>query len=184
MLNKSFEEMGISPGYGFKKLLFSSVANALVVQTRSTGRNWRPERLYFRRAASDKYRSIGQPAELTSQEFPFVHPSRPLLAYNSLQHRFDLDAQGNEQHGADWHSLTIFDLESGTEIASLDEGTLHLPTDVTRGWLASIVGFSDAGLFVTAGLSKNSGRMDYFIAKIDPEQRRLDPVTALPAVFM
>jgi hypothetical protein len=184
MLNKSFEEMGISPGYGFKKLLFSSVANSLVVQTRSAGRNWRPERLYFRHVTSHKYRSIGQPAELTSQEFPFLHPSKPLLAYNSQQHRFDLDAQGNEQHVADWHSLTIFDLDSGTEIASLDEGILDLPTDVTRGWIASIVGFSEAGLFVTAGLSTSASRMDYSIAKIDFEQRSLQPVTALPAVFM
>ncbi len=86
MLNRSFEEMGIPPGYGFKQLLFSPVANTVVVQTQSAGHNWRPERLYFRKAESDKYRNIGEPGDLTSQEFPFAHPSKPLLAYNSLQH--------------------------------------------------------------------------------------------------
>jgi hypothetical protein len=89
MLNRSFQEMGIPPGYGLKELLFSPVANALVVQMQPSGGNWRPERLYFRHTTSDKYRPIiGEPDHLTSQEFPFVQPTKPLLAYNSMQHRF------------------------------------------------------------------------------------------------
>src|SRR3979411_3301662 len=116
MFNRSFEEMGIPSGYGFKQLLFSPVANALVVQTQSTGHNWRPERLSFRPGATDKYRTIGEPGDLISQEFPFIHSSKPLLAYNSMQPRLPLGAQGEEQHSGDWDSLKLFNLESGAEI--------------------------------------------------------------------
>ena len=47
MLNRSFEEMGIPPGYGFRQLLFSPVTSVLVVRAQSSGINWRPERLIF-----------------------------------------------------------------------------------------------------------------------------------------
>jgi hypothetical protein len=90
MLHRSFEEMGIAPGYRFKQLLFSPAANALVVQAHSSGKHWRPERLYFRHVESDKYTSVGQPADLISQDSPFVHSSKPLLAYNCLKHRFSV----------------------------------------------------------------------------------------------
>jgi len=133
MFNRSFQEMGIPSGYGFKQLLFSPAANALVAQTQSAGHNWRPERLYFRYAASDKYRNIGEPGDLTSQEFPFLHSSKPLLAYNSMQHRFTVDAQGEERHSGDWDSLKLFNLESGVEIDSINQDTLRLPPGVVRG---------------------------------------------------
>src|SRR6266850_6329957 len=123
MFNKSFEEMGIPPGYGFRQLLFSPVVNTVIVQMQSASRNWRPERLCFRQAGSDKYRSIGAPGDLISQEFPFVHPSKPLLAYNSNQHRFRVDDQGEERHSGNWDSLNIFNLESGVEVASINQGT-------------------------------------------------------------
>jgi len=184
MFNKSFEEMGIPSGYGFKELVFSPVANALVVQMQSAGNSWRPERLYFRQLSSDKYRNIGEPGDLTSQEFPFVHSSKPLLAYNSMQHRFTLDAQGEEQHSGDWDSLKLFNLELGVEIDSINEDNLHLPTGVVRGWISDIVAFGDSGLFVKAGLSKDRSRMDYVVAEVDVVQRSLKPIVTLPATFI
>jgi hypothetical protein len=184
MLNKSFEEMGIPPGYGFKQLLYSPVVNTMVAQTQSAGRNWCPERLYFRRAASDVYRSIGKPGDLISQEFPFLHPSKPLLAYNSMRHRFTLDAEGKERHSGDWDSLIVFNLESEAEVASISQDTLHWPPGVVKGWISRIVAFGDAGLFVQAGLSENVSRMDYFVAEVDFTLRVLKPIAALPATFM
>ena len=176
--------MGIPSGYGFKQLLFSPVANALVLQTQSAGHNWRPERLYYRHTASEKYQNIGEPGDLTSQEFPFVHTSKPLLAYNSMQHRFTLDAQGGERHGGDWDSLKLFNLELGVEIDSINQDVLHLPTGVVRGWISRLVAFGDSGLFVQAGLSKDGSRMDYVVAELDLPQRILKPIAALPATFM
>jgi hypothetical protein len=184
MFNRSFEEMGIASGYGFKQLLFSPVAKALVVQTQSAGHNWRPERLYFRPVASDKYRNIGEPGDLISQEFPFLHSSKPLLAYNSMQHRFTLDPQGEERHSGDWDSLKLFNLESGVEIDSVNQDTLHLPPGIVRGWISRIVAFCDSGLFVQAGLSKDGSRMDYVVAELDFAQRALKPVAVLPATFI
>jgi hypothetical protein len=184
MWNRSFQEMGLPPGYGLKQLLFSPAANALGVQAQSAGLNWRPERLYFRYVESDKYQCVGQPADLTSQDFPFVHPSKPLLAYNSMQHRFTVDAQGEERHSGDWDSLRLFDLKLGAEVDSINQDTLHLPTGVVRGWISSLVSFGDSGLFVQAGLSKDGSRMDYVVAEVDLAQRILKPVVALPATFI
>ena len=94
MFPTTFQDMGIPIGYAFKQLLFSPIANILVLQTCAAEDNWRPERLYFRQTVWDKYRLVGSPGDLVSQESPFVHPSKPLLAYNSLQHEFSLDAEG------------------------------------------------------------------------------------------
>ena len=81
MFGKTFEEMGIPPEYAFRQLLFSPVANALVLQVGSGRDNWRPERLYFRHSEWDKYPLIGNPGDLVSQDSPFVHSSRPLQLF-------------------------------------------------------------------------------------------------------
>ncbi len=179
----SFEEMGIPPEYAFKQLLFSPMASALVLQTCSAKDNWRPERLYFRHSDWDKYRPVGNHADLISQDSPFVHPSKPLLAYNSMQHNFSLDAEGKEFHSGDWHSLEIVSLESGSTVRSTTQDTLRLPPGFTRGWVCDIVAFGDTGLFVKAGLSKSGHSFGYFVAELDVAQV-LKPIVELPAVFM
>jgi hypothetical protein len=198
MWSRSFQEMGIPPGYGFKQLLFSPAAKAVVVQAQSAGKSWRPERLYFRHVGEEKYASIGPPAELVSQEFPFVHPSKPLLAYNCLKHHFSLDAQGEERHSADWHSLNLYDLDSGVEVDSINPETLTLPAGIVRGWISTIVAFSDSGLFVQRRLVQvqrfrtvRTGRLvqgkqsdGLRCAEVGLPQHVLTPVVALPATFM
>ena len=176
--------MGIPPGYGFKQLLFGPVANALVVQTESAGSGWRPERLYFRYTAWDKYRPIGEPGDLYSQESPFVHPSRPLVAYNCLKHYFFADGSGVEINAANWDSVKIFDLERGKEVESIDQQSVHLPAGIVSAWVADLVAFSEAGLFVKAGFSEHPSSMDYFVAALDVAERTLKPIVPLPASFM
>ena len=183
MFPTTFQDMGIPAGYAFKQLLFNPTANVLVLQTCSAEDNWRPERLYFRQTEWDKYRLVGSPGDLVSQESPFVHPSKPLLAYNSLQHKFSMDADGQEQHHGDWHSLQIFSFESGSVTRSITPDTLRLPVGFTRSWICEIVAFGDSGLFVKASLSKSGSSFGYFIAELDVEQN-LKPLFELPAVFM
>lgn len=183
MLHKSFEEMGIPSGYGFKQLFFSPVANALVLQTCSASEGWRPERLYFRHTDSEEYRLVGIPDDLASQESPFVHPSKPLLAYVSVQHAFSLDADGRERHSGRWDSLHVVGLENVAEVHSVNEQTLRLPNGINRGWICEIVAFGDSGLFVKAALSKHESSFEYFIAELDALQG-LRPIAALSAVFM
>lgn len=156
------------------------------MQAQSAERNWRPERLYFRHIESDQYKPIGEPSDLVSQDDPFVHPSKPLVAYNSLKHRFSLDAQGKERHSADWECLTVYNLESGMELDSIDPDTLRLPTGIARGWISGLVAFTDMGLFVQAGLSKSKegGSMDYAVAELDLSGHVLKPIAPLPATFM
>jgi hypothetical protein len=183
MFPTTFQDMGIPAGYAFKHLLFSPTANVLVLHACSAEDNWRPERLYFRQTVWNKYRLVGNPGDLVSQESPFVHPTEPLLAFNSLRHEFLLDTDGQEQHHGDWHSLQLLSLESGSVIRSITPDTLRLPVGVTRGWICEIVAFGAAGLFVKAGLSKNESSIVYCIAELDVEQN-LKPLFELPAVFM
>src|ERR1700730_789817 len=96
MFSKPFEEMGIPQGYGFKPLLFSPFAKALVLQTCSAMDNWRPERLLYRHLAWDRYSIIANLDHLISQESPFLHSSKPLVAYVSTQHQFSLDEEGKK----------------------------------------------------------------------------------------
>ncbi len=183
MFATSFEEMGIPAGYGFKQLLFSPTANALVLQTCSARDNWRPERLFFRHLAWDQYRIIGSPDDLISQESRFLHPSKPLLAYVSAQHRFSLDEEGKERHHGNWNGLHIVNLESGSETQSVSEESIILPAGTKHGWICDIVSFGDSGLFVKAALSKNEALVEYFVAELDAAQN-VKPIASLPAVFM
>jgi len=184
MWNKSFQEIGLPAGYGFKQLLFSPAAKALVIQAQSAASNWRPERLYVRKLNSDRYEPIGQPDDLTSQDYPFLHSSKPLLAYNSMQHHFSMDAQDEERHSADWESLRLYDLESSVEVNCMNAENLTLPPGIVRGWISRLVAFCDSGLFVQAGLSKDGSRMDYVVAEIDFLNHILTPLAALPATFI
>ncbi len=184
MFSKSFTDMEIPAGYGLKQLLFSPAAKVLVVQTQSGGANWRPERLYFRHGDWDKYLPVGTPGDLISQESPFVHQSKPLLAYNSVQHLFTVDAEGEERHSGDWDSLKIFDLENQIEVVSIDPKTLQLPPGITRAWICEVVAYGDFGLFVKAGSSSGQFPMDYFVAELDIRDRTFKPLVSLPAVFM
>jgi hypothetical protein len=183
MFPTSFEEMGIPAGYGFKQLLFSPVANALVLQANSARDNWRPERLFFRHLAWHRYRTIGNPDDLISQESPFLHSSKPLLAYISMKHEFLLDEEGKERHHGNWHGLHIVNLESGSETQSVSEESITLPAGTKHGWICEIVSFGDSGLFVKAALSKNETLVEYFIAELDAVQN-VKPIATLPAVFM
>ena len=178
----TFDEMGIPAGYGFKRLLFCPVANALVLQTCSARDNWRPERLLFRHLTWERYRPIGKPDDLISQESPFVHPSKPLLAYVSAQHQFSLE-EGKERHSGNWNGLHIVNLENGSEAVSVSEKSITLPTGTKRGWICEIVSFGDSGLFVNVALSKNETLVEYFVAELDAAQN-VKPIGALPAVFM
>ena len=179
----SFEQVGIPVGYGFKQLLFSPVANTLVLQTCSASDNWRPERLYFRQIDWDQYRAIEVANDLISQESPFIHPSKPLLAFVSVQHQFAVDGEGRELHSGNWHSLQILNVATGAEVQSVNESNLRLPVGAKRGWVCEIVAFGDSGLFVKAAMSKGDHSFEYFIAELDTSMS-LKPLATLPAVFM
>ena len=179
----SFEHVGIPIGYGFKQLLFSPVANTLVLQTCSASDSWRPERLYFRHTDWEQYRPIEVANDLVSQESPFIHPSKPLLAFVSVQHQFGVDGEGRELHSGNWDSLQIVNITTGTELQSVNEANLQLPVGTKRGWICEIVAFGDSGLFVKAALSKSERSFEYFIAELDTSMA-LKTLAALPGIFM
>jgi hypothetical protein len=70
-------------------------------------------------------------------------------------------------------------------VKSINRETLTLPPGIERGWISGIVAFSDSGLFVKAGLSKEgSSRMDYVVAELDLSRHALTPIATLPATFI
>jgi hypothetical protein len=69
-------------------------------------------------------------------------------------------------------------------VESINPETLTLPPGIVRGWISTLVGFTDSGLLVQAGLSKESSRMDYVVAEVDLSEPVLKPMAALPATFM
>jgi len=95
-----------------------------------------------------------------------------------------VDAQGEERHSGDWESVNIYNLESGAEVESINRDTLSLPTGIVRGWISTLVGFGDSGLFVQAGLSKDGSRMDYVVAELELSRHVLKPIVSLPATFV
>ncbi len=186
MLYKSFEEMGIPPGYGFKRLLFCPAVDTLVVQTQSIA-NWRPERLYARPIVGERYESIGTPAELVSQEDPVLSPSHSLLAYNTLLHSFRLDSEGNELHGGDWQAIRVVDLRLGTETHVIDRETLHLPDRDIEVWIDSLLAFAECPevLHVVAALKRASSfTVERYVSELQLSSGLVRPLANLPASFL
>jgi hypothetical protein len=171
MFHKSFVDLGISPGYGFKQLLFCPSANALVVQAQSATSSWRPDRLYFRQVTAERYDPVGTDY-LFSQEDPVLAPSRPVLAYRANVHSFALDAAGVERHSAKWDSIRVFDLHARAETCVVSARTIQFPDGVTNGWISGLLAFAENEngdvLHVVAGLSRNGDQsMDYYLSELN-----------------
>ncbi|HWZ45230.1 MAG TPA: hypothetical protein VNW97_17285 [Candidatus Saccharimonadales bacterium] len=157
----------------------------MVVQTQSVS-SWRPERLYFRTVTDERYIAIGCPY-LMSQEYPVLAAARPLLAYNTMLHGFELDAEGDERHFGNWDAVRIFDLQTHGEVSFIGEQTIRFPDGVTDGWISQLVAFAGRGdlLHVIAGLSRDGLRsMEYCLAELDIQSHAVRPLALLPAVFM
>jgi hypothetical protein len=156
MSHKSFEDIGIPPGYGFKRLLFNPPTQTIIVHVEAV-RHWRPERLYLRSVASERYTAIGSPGDMISQECPVTSNSQPLLAYIAIRHKFDVDAGGEERHSGNWESLNLVNLMDGTDRSMVDFRTIGFPTEVTRGWVASLLSFGSGPhlLHVVCALQKS-----------------------------
>jgi hypothetical protein len=185
-MNRSFEEMGMAKGYGFKRLLFCAPANTLVVQTQPI-QGWRPDRLYIRPASGEQYQAIGSPAELVSQEDPAVSSVDPLLAYNTLRHSFRADEDGNELHGANWEAIRVIDLTSGAEIRVVDRDRVHFPDPEIYIWSLQVLAFAQASetLHVVVGFSRNQTfPISHYIAELHLPTGLVRPLTNLPATFL
>ena len=185
MLHKNFQEMGIPAGYGFKHLLYCAAADTLIVQTQPL-QGWRPERLYARKVQDERYRPIGSPEKLVSQEYPVTCPGHPLLAYNTLTHSFRSDEEGNEQHGADWQAVRVIDLVTQAESFVVDRETLHLADLETRVWISSLLSFTDHSdcLHVVAAFTRNQAAVNHYVSELHLPSGLVRPIAQLPAAFL
>ena len=189
MPKRTYQQLGIPEGYGFKKLLYVPSSKLIVVQVKSWPHDWRnPDRLFLRGIDETAYRPIGTPAEMASQESPTLHPVRPLLAYISDVHSFSRDIHGVEHAGGDWSFLEVTDLIGSTS-TTVTQSTLKIPAPYLDGWITGILSFGDSeSLFVIAAVkvrvSEDFNRIDYFIAELDLKTHALSLVTHLPATFM
>jgi hypothetical protein len=184
MLHKSFEDLGIPPKYGFKHLLFCPSANVLVVQTQSGTDDWRPERLYYRATAAERYLPVAQDSDLVSHEDPVVAISRPLLAYRTSLHNFFADAEGLQRHGANWESVRVFDLQARADIHVIDSRKIKFPQKTTYGSISNLLGFAESGdiLHVVAALSDDEQlTTNYFLSELNMQTGVVRPLATLPA---
>ncbi len=186
MLHKTFEEMGIPAGYGFKQLLYCSIADTLIVQTQPV-QGWRPERLYARKQQEERYAPIGLPGDLISQDDPVVCAGHPLLAYNTMSHSFRADAEGKELHGANWEAIRVVDLSTRQETHVVDRETLHLADPETEVWISQVLSFAQnaESLHVVAAFSRDKGlTTNYYVAELHLPTGLVRPIAQLPAAFL
>jgi hypothetical protein len=186
MLHKSFEEMGIPSGYGFRKLLYCASAGVLIVQTQPL-QGWRPDRLLARSSSAERYEPIGTPDEVVSQDDPVVSCSHPLLAYNSMRHSFRLDEEGKELHAATWEAVRVLDLTGGRETHVVDRETLHLPDRTLDVWIVSLLGFADSHecLHIVAGFSREyPSNISHYVSELHLPSGLVRPLVNLPAAFL
>ncbi len=184
-MHKSFDEMGIPKGYGFKRLLFCAPANTLVVEIEALS-HWRPARLYSRASGVERYEPIGTPSELLSQEDPAVSLSHPLLAYNTLRNSFTIDAEGNELHSGNWEAIRVCDLSAGKEVHVVDRETLHLPDRNTEVWIPHLLSFTPnpETLHVVAAFRRDQPHVNYYVSELHLPTGLVRPITSLPAAFL
>jgi len=185
-MHKNLQELGISPGYGFRKLLFCAQASILVVQAQPTG-GWRPDRLFARPVSGERYQPLGAPAEMVSQEDPVLSPSHPLLAYNTELHSFRLDEEGNEQHFGNWKAIRVLDLSTGSETHVVDRETLHLPDSETEVWVSRLLSFAERAEtvhIVAAVRRRDAYTVDYYVSELHLSSSLIRPLAHLPAVFL
>ena len=185
MMHKSFEEMGVPAGYGFKNLLYCAAAETLIAQLQPL-QGWRPERLYVRSNGSERYEPLGTPEEMVSQDDPIVLCSHPLLAYNNLRHSFSSNEEGEELHGGKWEAVRVFDLRSRTEKYLVDRETLHLPDRNLEVWVSSLLGFADHEcLHVVAAFCREFPyNINHYVSELHLPTGLVRPMVNLPATFL
>src|SRR3972149_1135496 len=100
-----WKEMGIPAGYGPKTILYNPPSRRVVVELRSVGDEYLPNRLYMRHEDDAEYHQIGFPEAEISYESPVVLLTQPTLFFNANR-----IVRSDNHVGGNWEAVHSFDL--------------------------------------------------------------------------
>lgn len=180
-----WDEIGIPVGYGPERLVYNAASETIIIELRSVGQEFSPNRVYMRKIQSPRYEPI-RPFEPMEGCHSFVTSSeRPTLFYLS-----ERVTKRDDYYGGDWLGLYAFDIVSRTETKIVDEDTLILPAPYHRGWVSALVSASEDGktLTVIVGMtvenhSPGFQMVNYQLAYMDLGTKHLHFISQLKGAF-
>jgi hypothetical protein len=182
----TFQDLGIPPQYGFERLLYSPSAGTVVAQARWADRGFRPRLLFVRDVNEEHYTPVGMHEEMLDQGSPQVSLAKPWLAFITARFQIGKDASGEERIGGNPEDVKVFDLSLRSDVLTIPMGNLVLPSDMTDGWISSLLSFSESAdaLYAVAALSRNRRTtMEYYLSRLELTSSRVEIIALLRTPF-
>lgn len=190
-LRKGWSKYGIPSNYAYPELVYNSVAETLIVEVSSVGKQWAPTRLSYRHKNSSTYTQLGTPADDTSYESVVSAANRPLIAFNSLKWTVRLDEEGQKRVAGDWAAAHIYDLKSHQITQTITSENLRSDEQGSRLWVCGLDHLAPGAetLYLRAAQKYgakdgHSGRAEYFLAELDLHDLTLKKICPLPGTFL
>jgi hypothetical protein len=186
-----WSKYGIPSHYAYPELVYNSVAQTLIVEVSSVGKQWAPTRLFYRHKDSSTYTQLGTPADDTSYESVVSAANRQIIAFNSLKWTVRSDEEGQKRVGGDWAAVHIYDLKSHQITHTITSENLHAGEQGSLLWVCGLDHLAAGAdiLYVRAGQQHgskegHSGRAEYFLAELDLHDLTLKKICPLPGTFL
>lgn len=179
----TYQDIGLPAGHGDPKLIYHPPTGSVIVHTRPRDQSiLLCRRLSFRRLDETRYRPIGDfPPQVDVTSFA-LSPKLPELYFNTIV--WKECEKGINPPGGYWDALHRFNLNTLESEIVACPGELISPGHYQRVWLNDVL-FVDENVravFCNAGLFKD-GKADYCLVKLTVEDRKLEILTRLEAVF-
>jgi hypothetical protein len=143
-------------------------------------------RLYFRHAGDSYYQPVATLPDGISIDSHVLDPLRPAIYFSTSR----WEVMSPKSYGAYWDGLYRFDLEEHRCDRLADDGDLTGPDGCERVWISELLSASadGAALFGRAGFefpdpSTGGERVEYWIARLNLRNNRLEKVSRLPISF-
>lgn len=144
-----WEALGIPEGYGPHRLVYNPPSETVIVELRSVGEEFLPNRIYIRHKDFAKYELIQVPEPMVSHESVLTSLGRPFLFFNTI--RLSKCEMG---YGGDWGGIYSFDIQKRTLLQLASKDSLLLPPPYSEGWVSGLVSASEdaSRLYLTVGM--------------------------------
>jgi hypothetical protein len=109
-MSTEWKEIGIPEGYGPYRLLYNAPSETVIIELRSIGNEFSPNRIYMRKKDDPKYEPIKSIEPMDSCESAVTSSGRPMLFYLS-----DRITKRENHYVGDWLGLYCFDILNQSE---------------------------------------------------------------------
>lgn len=185
MSTAEWKEIGIPDGYGPHRLLYNAPSETIIIEVRSIGNEFSPNRIYMRKKDGPKYEPIKSFEPMDSCESVVTSSGRPMLFYLS-----DRITKRENIYEGDWLGFYCLDIVNHKENEIVSKGSLLLPPPYNRGWVSALVSASEdaSGLILIVGMtveddSPGFHKVDYHLASMNLETRELQFISELKGSF-